>query len=225
MKTAAVMTRDVVVVSPTVSVGSAARMMERLSVRHLPVVEAGRLVGILSDRDLLEHRSAGRADTTCGEAMTPAPVTCSSDTSIGRVAELMLEHKIDSVPVVGPSGTLTGLVTSTDLLSLLVERDEVQALPFDFRLRIARSDGDALAFAAWSQIEEIPIASGSPLRETEIAKTGLRTDVGLILVAIKRKAGHMEFNPGDQVRIAEGDTLIVMGRRGQLDRAEKLAAG
>jgi acetoin utilization protein AcuB len=148
MKTAAVMTRDVVVVSPTVTVGGAARMMERLSVRHLPVIEAGRLVGILSDRDVLEHRSAGRTEVTCGEAMTPAPVTCSSGTSIGRVAELMLEHKIDSVPVVSPSGTLVGLVTSSDLLSLLVERDGVQALPFDFRLRIAGSDGDALALAA-----------------------------------------------------------------------------
>ena len=52
MKTSTVMTRDVVVVSPTVTAGIAARMMERRRIRHLPVVEGGRLVGILSDRDL-----------------------------------------------------------------------------------------------------------------------------------------------------------------------------
>ena len=75
------------------------------------------------------------------------------------------------------------------------------------------------------QIEEIRIGSASPLGGRAVADSGLRTDVGLILVAIKRKTGHMEFNPADQVGITEGDTLIVMGRRGQLDRAEKLATG
>ena len=48
MKATAVMTRDVAVVSPVVSVGGATHMMERLKVRHLPVVEGHRLVGILS---------------------------------------------------------------------------------------------------------------------------------------------------------------------------------
>ena len=144
MRTTAVMTRDVVVVSPTVSVGGAAHMMDRLKIRHLPVVEGHRLVGILSDRDLLKH---GRG-VSCAEAMTVAPVTCSPDSSVGRVAELMLEHKIDSIPIVSPSGTLTGLITSTDLLGLLVDREQAQILPFDFRLRIAQSDGEALAAAA-----------------------------------------------------------------------------
>ena len=48
MNMSTVMTRDVVVVLPTVTAGVAARMMQRLRIRHLPVVEDGRLVGILS---------------------------------------------------------------------------------------------------------------------------------------------------------------------------------
>jgi acetoin utilization protein AcuB len=144
MNTSAVMTRDVVVVSPTVSVGAAARMMDRLHIRHLPVVEAGRLVGILSDRDLLRHPPSA----TAGEAMSIAPVTCSADASVSRIAQLMLDRKIDSIPIVSPSGTLTGLVTSTDLLWLLVDRTAAQVLPFDFTLRLADSDHAALAFAA-----------------------------------------------------------------------------
>jgi len=135
MHTSALMTRDVVVASPTLSVGVAARLMQRLHVRHLPVVEDRKLVGILSDRDLINHA----ADASCGQAMTPAPVTCSQDASVGRVASLMLEHKIDSVPVVSVSGTLIGLVTSTDLLGLLVDRAQAQVLPFDFKLRLADS--------------------------------------------------------------------------------------
>ena len=144
MNTTAIMTRDVVVVSPTVSVGAAAHMMERLKIRHLPVVEGRRLVGILSDRDLAKHGSG----VACGEAMTVAPVTCSPESSVGRVAQLMLEYKIDSIPIVSPSGALTGLVTSTDLLGLLVDREQAKILPFDFRLRIAQSEHEARAMAA-----------------------------------------------------------------------------
>jgi acetoin utilization protein AcuB len=143
MKSAAVMTRDVAVVAPTVSVGGAAALMARLRVRHLPVVEGGHLVGILSDRDVLKHERG----VTCGEAMTRSPVTCSIDASVSRVARLMLEHKFDSIPIVTATGKLAGLVTSSDLLSLLVEREEVR-LPFDFRLRVAGSDGEALSMAA-----------------------------------------------------------------------------
>ena len=144
MNSTAIMTRDVVVVSPTVSVGAAGHLMNRLKIRHLPVIEDRRLVGILSDRDLLKHGSG----VACAEAMTAAPVTCSPESSVGRVAQLMLEHKIDSIPIVGPSGTLTGLVTSTDLLGLLVDREEARVLPFQFRLRVARSEDEAQAIAA-----------------------------------------------------------------------------
>jgi len=140
MNSSTVMTRDIVVVSPTVTAGVAARLMERRRIRHLPVVEYGRLVGILSDRDLLK-RPPG---TSCGAAMTPAPVTCLPSTSVSQVAKLMLEHKIDSIPIVSYSGSLTGLVTSTDLLGLLTDLDEAQMLPFDFRLRRAASDSDPL---------------------------------------------------------------------------------
>jgi CBS domain-containing protein len=144
MKSSSVMTRDVVVVSPAVTVAAAERMMERLRIRHLPVVVGGRLVGILSDRDLLRRPPA----TTCGEAMSPAPMTCSADLSVGRIAEVMIARKIDSLPVVDRSGALSGLVTSSDLLALLVDRDAGKVLPFSFTIRTAVSDHEALALAA-----------------------------------------------------------------------------
>jgi acetoin utilization protein AcuB len=148
MKTAAVMTRDIVVVSPNVTAPAAQATMGRLCVRHLPVVENGRLVGIISDRDLLRRPSPASPPLTCGQVMTPAPVTCRASTSVGQVARSMLEHKIDCVPVVDDEGRLVGLVTSSDLLELLVERDQAQALPpFDFRLRLVESDNALVATA------------------------------------------------------------------------------
>jgi CBS domain-containing protein len=141
MKAYAAMTRDVDVVSPAVSVRTAERMMARAHIRHLPVVTGGQLVGILSDRDVLKSLGDG-PDRTCGEVMTPAPLTCTGGAQVGRVAELMLKHKIDSIPIVDERGALIGLVTSSDLLSLLVDRDDVQPLPFDYRLRLV--DGDVI---------------------------------------------------------------------------------
>ena len=138
MNSSAVMTRNIVVVAPTVTVGTAAIMMKRRHIRHLPVVDGRRLVGILSDRDVLIHAR----HTTCGEAMTPAPVTCSPGSSVARVAALLVEHRIDSIPIVDPSGKLVGLVTTTDLLGLLIDRAEAQMLPFDFTIREAANDHD-----------------------------------------------------------------------------------
>jgi CBS domain-containing protein len=144
MNSSAVMTREVVVVAPTVTVSSAATMMKRRHIRHLPVVDGRRLVGILSDRDLLTHAR----DAACREAMTPAPVTCSPGASVSRVAGLMLEHRIDSIPVVDESGQLVGLVTSSDLLGLLIDRAEGQMLPFDFTIRFAANDRETLTLVA-----------------------------------------------------------------------------
>jgi voltage-gated potassium channel len=73
------------------------------------------------------------------------------------------------------------------------------------------------------QIEEVPVAPGSGLDGRTIAMTGVRGDIGLILVAVKQRGGHMLFNPPDSAALAAGDTLIVLGKRQQLDRADRLA--
>jgi acetoin utilization protein AcuB len=137
MKTPQAMTRDVVVISPTVGVRAARRLMQRMNIRHLPVVADGKLIGILSDRDLLDY--GPDEPGTCGQVMTSPPVTCAPDSPVSLLATMMLEHKIDSIPVV-QNGRLIGLVTSTDLITLLVERAPAQALRFDFRVYISPSD-------------------------------------------------------------------------------------
>jgi CBS domain-containing protein len=150
MLTTAVMTRDVTVVRPATSLAVAQRIMERKHIRHLPVVDEGRLVGILSDRDLLRYEGSlmDGLDTPAGTAMTPAPITCLITTTVSRVAQLMLDHKIDAVPVVDTAGLLVGLVTSSDLLQLLIESAPIQALPFHYRLLMREEDGAAAEFDA-----------------------------------------------------------------------------
>jgi voltage-gated potassium channel len=70
------------------------------------------------------------------------------------------------------------------------------------------------------RLEEQLVRPGHALDGQTIAASGLRSRMGLILVAIKHTDGQMAFNPGDEDALVAGDTLIVLGRRAQLDRAE-----
>jgi len=133
------MTREVVTVPPALTLFRAWDLMKKHRVRHLPVVQLGKLVGILSDRDILLRCSVGddgeprAGEGTAGQAMTPAPIVATPRTTVSDIAEKMLDHKIDAVPIVDDTHRLVGLVTSSDLLELLVEPRSAKVIPFDFR--------------------------------------------------------------------------------------------
>jgi len=142
MRTEKAMTRDVVCISPEDSIADAYEIMTEWEIRHLPVLEGGILVGILSDRDALIYASKGTGnqlrfeDVTVADAMTPNPIKCRRNTEISTLCELMLRHKIDSMPIV-EDHELVGLVTSSDLIQLLFELQEAGArrpIPFQFRV-------------------------------------------------------------------------------------------
>lgn len=142
MKAAGAMTRDVICIRPEDMLDDAYTLMTEWNIRHLPVVKDGLLAGILSDRDVLLHgtRRAGTVTIPRIEVasiMTTHPVTCRPSSSVSYVAGLMVEYKIDCVPVTDVEGRLVGLVTSTDLLQLLRDRedDAHKVLPFEFKLR------------------------------------------------------------------------------------------
>jgi len=73
------------------------------------------------------------------------------------------------------------------------------------------------------QMEEQLVRPGSALDGKTVGTSGLRSWSGLILVAIKRRDGHLAFNPEDDAPVAAGDTLITLGSREQLGRADALA--
>ena len=70
------------------------------------------------------------------------------------------------------------------------------------------------------QIEEITIDKGSHFDGKTPCQCGLDQDRGLIVVGVKRRSGHLDFNPGSQVMLGEGDTLIVMGKPQSLKKLE-----
>jgi acetoin utilization protein AcuB len=96
------------------------RMRER-RIRHLPVVDDGRLVGIVSQRDLylLETlRSVDATSETVAEAMTPDPFTASPDAPLDEVARRMAEHRYGSAVIV-EDGKVIGVFTTVDALQAL----------------------------------------------------------------------------------------------------------
>jgi acetoin utilization protein AcuB len=111
------MTRSVVTIGPDTPRNDIQRLMHEHAIRHLPVLEAGRLVGIVSDRDV---RSAASAPTASArQLMTAKPVTVTPDIRVEHAARLMLEHRFGALPVV-EDGVVVGIVTYTDLLRAFV---------------------------------------------------------------------------------------------------------
>jgi acetoin utilization protein AcuB len=101
-------------------------MMDEHRIRHLPVVAGGRLVGVLSDRDV-RSAVAESTGTVAGRIMTADPVTVTPQTRIEHAARVMLDARFGSLPVLDGSA-LVGIVTYTDLLRAFVRVIETATL-------------------------------------------------------------------------------------------------
>ena len=101
----------------------AAEVMRTYGIRHLPVLENGRPVGMLNERDIVlaETLSGGSlARVTVAEAMTSIPYCATPDTPVAEVAGHLSRRKLDSALVMSGSRVL-GVFTTTDALTLLSE--------------------------------------------------------------------------------------------------------
>ena len=129
-----IMTRTVLTVRVEDSFEAIRDVLENVEFHHLLVEQGGRLMGVLSDRDILKVLSAGLAELKAGTSdrplldtkvqlfMTPNPVTVGPDTSVDRAARVLLEQNISCLPVVSADGDVEGLVTWKDILRHHISR-------------------------------------------------------------------------------------------------------
>ena len=171
MKVEDVMTRDVKTVERRTTLKDAAALLVELRVSGLPVVENGRVVGVVSEADILFKERAGKPEDiglaglmlalelgtvsvdaklyarTAGEAMTEPAITIGSSRPLAEAAASMLDHRISRLPVVD-DGTLVGIVTRADLVRAFIRPDE----------DIAREiKDDVIVRSLWISPEEIDV--------------------------------------------------------------------
>jgi CBS domain-containing protein len=112
-----VMITDVVSTAPTDSVDEAARLLTFHDISGLPVCENGRVVGVVSEADLI-----GKRGETVGAVMSSPAVTVSESTRLEDVAEQLTRQRIRRVPVVDDQGRVVGIVSRRDVLKWAASR-------------------------------------------------------------------------------------------------------
>ena len=111
----------------------ACEILRKHQIRRLPVVENGKLVGIVTRGDL---RGAQPSEATTlsiwelntllaklkiREIMTPDPITIREDATISDAAQMMIDYKISGLPVVDKDGNLVGMITESDIFRMVVK--------------------------------------------------------------------------------------------------------
>jgi acetoin utilization protein AcuB len=113
------MTQEPVTITPDDLLIRASHSMRSGGFRRLPVVSGGKLVGIISERDLREHR--GHLEhTKVNGVMTENPRTISPETPVEEAARIMMEQQIGGMPVV-EDGRLVGVITVTDVMNAFLD--------------------------------------------------------------------------------------------------------
>ncbi len=113
------MTKDLVTVRETDDLALAESLLKLGGIRHLPVVRERKLVGILTQRDVLRSGHWGKPaarELPVSEVMTRQPTSVRPAMGLAQAARLMLERKYGCLPVCDDDGTLVGIVTEADFV-------------------------------------------------------------------------------------------------------------
>jgi acetoin utilization protein AcuB len=147
------MSKDPITINDDTSMMKAIHLMKQNRFRRLPVLHEGRLVGIVSDRDLKEA-SPSKATTLdvhelyyllaelhVKDIMTRDPVTVSPESTVEHAAQLMLENTISGLPVVDDQGKVVGILTQSDVFRAFMHITGILQGGVQFALRLEDSAG------------------------------------------------------------------------------------
>ncbi len=115
-----IMARDVLAVEPAMRLLDAAGRMHERNVGAVVVVEGGRLVGIFTERDVLQAVATGRVEGLVGDTMTRAPETIGPDEATGHAAALMIHGGFRHLPVV-EGDDVVGMISIRDLIRVSID--------------------------------------------------------------------------------------------------------
>ena len=113
------MTKNPATVTPEDLLSLAKQKMDAGGFRRVPVISAGQLVGMISDRDLRQYTSTLERTKVNG-MMTEKLITVRPSTTLEEAAHILLKHKIGGLPVV-TDGRLVGIITTSDILKAFLD--------------------------------------------------------------------------------------------------------
>ena len=114
------MVTDVITVSPENTVEDAIQLMKKHYIRHLPVLEKGKLVGFVTESNLRPYLYPDKLGLPLREVMILNPITIDPEASIDEAARIIYKYKIGGIPVTS-QGKLVGIITVTDILEAFIE--------------------------------------------------------------------------------------------------------
>ena len=119
------MTENVITVSPSTTMAEFGEVLRTNRISGAPVVEAGRMVGIVSTEDLIKSLQSGETDIPVGERMTPNPMTLYADEPLVHAVSRFSRLGFGRFPVVDRKEDLVGIVTPGDIAQAMLRQLEV----------------------------------------------------------------------------------------------------
>jgi len=147
------MTKDPVTITDETSMMKAIHLMKERRFRRLPVVRQGKLVGMVTDRDLKEASPSKAttldvhelyyllAELQIKEIMSQNPLAVSPDDTVEHAAQLMLEKTISGLPVVDATGNLAGIITQSDVFKAFIHITGIDQGGVQYALRLEDRPG------------------------------------------------------------------------------------
>ena len=151
------MTRHPVTMSSTATVGEVDRMMKKYKFHRMIIVDNGKLVGYLSDRDVMRVAPSPATSLSKYEIrelldklsvkdiMQQKVITVSEDATIEEAALIMYQNKVGGLPVISQVGKVVGIITATDILKTFIE---VMGLPGGGKIRLTLEVEDKIGVMA-----------------------------------------------------------------------------
>ena len=193
MKIREIMRPGPITIHETDSLGSAQRMMSKSRVRHLPVMSDGRLVGMLSERDVLLARARNDNEQDwwaipVHDVMTAPVQVAGSEDSLTEVAGRMAASKLGAMPIV-ERGKLVGIATVTDVLDAEVREAMAPGpvaaatasdamTPFPLTIRPEAPLAEAVALMIAHHVRHLPVMDGQSAIIGVLSERDVRTAIG-----------------------------------------------
>ena len=147
------MSKPAITIDADASMHDAIKLLKNNNIKMLPVLEKGRLVGIVTDRDL---KRASASDATSleihellyliskikiKEIMTKNPIKVAEDYTVEETAEILLKHNISGVPVIDQHHNIVGTITQNDVFRILISLTGAEKRGIQFGMELEDRPG------------------------------------------------------------------------------------